>query len=197
MMFVYQSFGKQFGDLLLLGYGAESSNRRTRLYLSLLDAGANTKWVIELVARRSPYRDEPLVLAALLKVLLSRASISQYLEFELSELLIELQWQDQVSTRQKVDKAISSYARLLYDKQPDTRVERSTSAIVGGGYYHLLTGYVRGAKSSIKEKAMRNTNSVYFDIGFIEGLRLGHIYFAGIDFGPLKIAECSQTTIAP
>jgi hypothetical protein len=182
-IFVYETFGQQFSDLLMVGYGAEPSSRPSRLYLSELEAGAETKWVIELVTRRSPCRDEPLVLIALLKLLLSRASISRHLEFGLSELLIELQWQDKVSTRQKVETTINGYIRLLYDKQADTRAVQNESAIAGGGYYHLLTGYIRGAKSGT---LIRTLDSVCFDVAFIEGLRQGRVYFAGIDFGYLQ-----------
>lgn len=151
--------------------------------------------MIELVARRPPYGDEPLVLAALLKLLLSRPGISHHLEFELSELLAELRWQDDVSTRRKVEAAIIGYVRLLYDKQLDEGAERSTSATMGGGYYHLLTGYVRGTEStssSIGGSSAPTLRGVDFDTGFIEGLRQGRVYFAGINFGALNRTDAED-----
>jgi hypothetical protein len=187
--FVYETFGQQFGDLLLAGYGAEPGGRRRKLYLTESEAGVETAWTIELVARRAPCRDEPLVLAALLKLLLNRPSVSQHLEFELSKLLTELQWQDEVSTRQQVVTAIRGYVRLLYDKQVDARAERRISQTFEGGYYHLLTGYVRGAKLSSGGVLGRTLSDIYFDASFIEGLRQGRVYFVGIDFGLLQTAE--------
>jgi hypothetical protein len=180
--FIYETFGRQFGTLILAGYGEEPDGRNKRLYLSKSDAGEETSWVIEMVARRPPCSDDPLVLAALLKLLLSRTRISDCLEFELIELLAELQWQDDLSTRQQAETAITSYVRLLYDKQVDARTGRCTSAIAGGGYYHLLTGYIRGTKSNASEALSRNVSSIYFDASFIKGLKQGRVYFAGIDF---------------
>lgn len=185
--FVSETFGRQFGDLLLAGYGAEPGSKCERLYLTELDAGVEAGWVIELVARRPPYGDEPLVLAALLKLLLSRPSISHHLEFELSELLAELRWQEDADTRRKVETAITSYVRLLYDKQVDARAERRTLAVEGGGYYHLLTGYVRGTKhDSIGGSLIGTLSGVDFNSSFIEALRQGQVYFAGINFGALN-----------
>jgi hypothetical protein len=110
-----------------------------------------------------------------------------HLEFELEELLVELRWPNDTSTRRQVETAITSYVRLLYDKRLDEGVERSTSATTGGGYYHLLTGYVRGAKTGSTDRVPVGTLSgVYFDTGFIEGLNRSRVYFAGIDFGALN-----------
>lgn len=185
--FVYDTFGQQFGDLLLAGYGAEPEGKRKRLYVTESDAGVKINWTIELIARRPLCRDEPLVLAALLKLLLTRQSISHLLEFDLSELLTELRWQDKLSTRQQVETSIVGYVRLLYDKQVVLGAGRRKIATVGGGYYHLLTGYVRGGKSNTGGALIRNRSRVYFDAGFIEELRQGRIYFAGIDFGLIQI----------
>jgi hypothetical protein len=69
--FVSETFGQQFGDLLLAGYGAEPGGKCGRLYLAERDGRVEAGWVIELVAHRHPFGDEPLVLAALLKLLLS------------------------------------------------------------------------------------------------------------------------------
>lgn len=79
--------------------------------------------------------------------------------------------------------------RLLYDKQVDARAERRTSATARGGYYHLLTGYIRGAQSGAGGALDRTLGGVYFDASFIKGVNRGRVYFAGIDFGPLHTAE--------
>jgi hypothetical protein len=184
--FVYDTFGQQFGDLLLVGYGAEPEDKRRKLYVTELEAGTEINWTIELIACRPLCCDEPLVLVALLKLLLTRPSISHLLEFELNELLTELRWQDKLSTRQQVETGIRGYVRLLYDKRGVLGAGRRKIVTEGGGYYHLLTGYVRGGKSNIGEALVRTRSRVYFDAGFIEGLRQGRIYFAGIDFGPCQ-----------
>lgn len=184
--FVYETFGQQFGDLLLAGYGAGPSGGRRKLYLTESEGEAEAAWVIELVATRPPCGDEPLVLAALLKLLLDRPIISQCLEFDIGELLAELQWQDDSSARRQVEKAIVAYVRLIYDKRVDARAGRRAPETEGGGFYHLLTGYVRGGKSGTDAAIDRTFRGVYFDAGFIEGLKQGQICFAGINFGSLQ-----------
>lgn len=181
--FVYDTFGRQFGDLLLTGYGAQPGGARRRLYLTESADGVEAYWVVNLVTRRLPCRDEPLVAAALLKLLLSRPSISQYMKFDLGELLTLLRWRDDASTRRRVEAAIGHYVRLLYDKQVDTRAGKRPSAREGGGYYHLLTGYVREDKSGAGASLPRASREVYFDSGLIKGLKQGRVCFAGIDFG--------------
>jgi hypothetical protein len=188
--FIYETFGQQFGELLLFGYGEEPSSKHRKVYLTESDAEGDADRVIELVSPRPPCRNEPLVLAALLKLLLRRLSISHHshhLEFESDELLAELGWEDDISTRRRMETAIISYVRLLYDEQPDERPGRRTSSGMGGGYYHLLTGYIRAAKISLSGGSFAETlNRVDFDSGFIEGLRQDRVHFAGINFGALN-----------
>lgn len=181
--YVYQTFGRRFGELLLAGYGAEPGGSHRKLHFT--ESGA--RWVIELVGQHQPCGDEPLVLAALLKLLLGRPSIPQELEFELRELLAELRW-DEASARQQAETAIGVYVRLLYDKQLDEQPGDGKSASEGGGCYHLLTGYVREGAPDAGGARARTLRSVYFDAGFIAGLRRGRVYFAGIDFGVLNSA---------
>jgi hypothetical protein len=186
MRFVYETFGKQFGSLVLAGYNAEPSGGRRRVYLTESEDGAETDWVIELVSSRLPCGEEPLVLAALLKLLLSRPVISNPLEFEMGELLAALRWKDDSDTRRQVEEVIVGCASLLYDKRVDARAGRRTSATSEGGCYHLLTSYVRGAESGTGGELVRTSRVVYFDSGFTRGLKEGRVYFAGIDFGPLQ-----------
>jgi len=185
-IFLYETFGQKFGDLISAGYGDEPNSRHQRLHITESKAGEAIHCTIELVGDYLPCGDDPLVLAALLKLLLSRPSISHCLEFELNELLAELQWRDDVGTRHQVQTTIINYARLLYDKQVGIQAGQRKSAFTEEGCYHLLTGYVRGTESDVSGVMGRATSGIYFDASFIEGLRRGRVYFAGIDFGPLN-----------
>jgi hypothetical protein len=184
--FVYETFGQGFGELLLAGYGAEPGGSRRKLYLTESEAGAENDWVIELVAYRPLCGDDPLVLAALLKLLLSSPNLSTHFEFEVGELLAELRWPDDPETRRQVDEVIVGYAGLLYDKRVDARAGRRASATSEGGCYYLLSGYVREARSSAGGAPTLTPGLVYFDDGFIRALKEGRVYFMGIDFGPLQ-----------
>jgi hypothetical protein len=185
-IFLYETFGQKFGDLISTGYGDEKNSRHQRLHITEFKAVEAIHCTIELVGDYLPCGDEPLVLAALLKLLLSRPSISHCLEFELNELLSELQWRDDIDTRYQVQTTIINYARLLYDKQVNTQARQRKSPLTEEGCYHLLTGYVRGTESDVSGVMGRATSDIYFDASFTEGLRRGRVYFAGVDFGPLN-----------
>jgi hypothetical protein len=174
--FIYETFGEQFGSLVLVGYGTEPGNGQRRLHLTESE-DEKTDWVIELIALRYPSGDDPLVLAALLKLLVSRPVGSYLLEFEMGELLAELRWPDSAETRRLVDEVIADYVGLIYTKQVDARAGRAQTASEGG-CYHLLTGYFR--------ETLAGTGSVYFGDAFVNGLKEGRVYFAGIDFGILQ-----------
>jgi hypothetical protein len=92
--FVYSTFGKSFGDLLLAGYNEERSWKTRKFYIIEEVSGVSVEWEIEVAGKSSPIRHEPLVLAALLKLLLHRPALSYLLEFEMSEMVKELGWKD-------------------------------------------------------------------------------------------------------
>jgi hypothetical protein len=175
--FTYETFGEQFASLVLAGYEAEPDGGQVKVYLTESEGGEETDWVIELVAFRHPCGDNPLVLAALLKLLVSRPVGSYLLEFEMGELLAELRWEDTSDTRRRVDEIIVGYVGTLYVKQTGEWAGLALTASEGG-FYHLLTGYVR--------EALTGAGSVYFGDAFIRGLKEGRVYFAGIDFGTLR-----------
>jgi len=54
--FVFETFGRQFGALLLAGYGVEPGGKRGRLYLTVQDGGMEAGRVIELVAHPPLWR---------------------------------------------------------------------------------------------------------------------------------------------
>jgi hypothetical protein len=182
--FVSETFGQQFADLVLAGYGTEPDSGPLRLHTTASDNEIQTRWIIELIADPIPSGDDPLVLAALLKLLLGCHHLSHILEFDLSELLRELEWPDNGGARSKVETAIKGYVQLLYDKQTHPS-DDSDDDDDGGGFYHLLTGYFRGGRHGANG-SNATSHSVCFDPSFVEGLKQGRVCFAGIDFGPLN-----------
>lgn len=179
--FVSETFGQQFADLVLAGYGAEPGNVPPRLSLTASDNEEKSTWVIELIANPLPSKDDPLVLAALLRLLLARPRLSYLLEFDLGELMRELGRPDDGSTRRRVEAAIKGYVLLLYDKH----THPSDDDDDGGGFYHLLTGYFRGGQHGANGSHTAS-HSITFDPSFVEGLKRGRVCFAGIDLGPLN-----------
>ncbi len=177
--FIYRVFGERFAELLMAGYHEEPSVRSKRFYFPKEEVGGAADWVIEVAANSLPCRQEPLVLAAMLKLLLNRPALSARLEFDLSEIVEEMGWENSPLTHKEIDQTISKYVALVYDKRQKTR---NAEADEDGGTYSLLTSYIRESESgglSLRRKYN------YGDINhqFIDGLRRGQVYFAGILFG--------------
>lgn len=185
--FVYQRLGQQFGDLLLAGYNELPSRTMKQFTYNETEDGIEIEWVIELIADTMPCYDEPLVLAALLKLLLSRPDLLTSLDFQTGELIAELKWRNSPHTSKRIDQIISSYVKLTYDKHERRRKDRYKRKGTQWGDYHLLTGYVREAVLKVGESLPISTyNNVSFNNSFIDGLKNGQVRFAGINFGPLS-----------
>ena len=138
----------------------------------------------------APGGNDPLVLAALLKLLLSRPATQKELEFSTAELLAELGWEDTALVQRGVDHAIEKYATLVYFRYEEGR--REVIDGLGGewGYYSLVTGYsTESATRRGRAQGRRLRNTVHFEEEFIRSLGEGRVVFAGIDFGGLRPAE--------
>jgi hypothetical protein len=177
--FVRRTFGEQFGAVLLAGYGEEAALRESRLHLTEpTGGGAEAEWQL-VISGKLPNGRDPLVLAALLKLLLSYPPFTPTLEFNHEEMLSELGWPDTRAARAMIDGAIRKYLGLTFEKvkPPSGRL---------GGMYTLIISYDQA--SEIRREDGRETlayNSVTFHPQFIERLNCYRITFAGLEFGEL------------
>jgi hypothetical protein len=142
------------------------------------DEGEEWEVEVEVVGGALPCRTEPLVLAALLKMLLGREGIPSPLEFHVGEVVDELRRVGVTLTSEGVERIISKYVALSYDKRAKGRNESDEG---GGGVYSLITGYFRGnEKEAGGTSRARVAGSVLFEQRFVEGLREGEVILAGI-----------------
>lgn len=177
--FVRRTFGEQFGAVLLAGYGEEAAF--SELSLSLVESAGGAgegEWQL-VVSGNVPSGQEPLVLAALLKLLLSGAPLTPTLEFTPEEILAELGWPDTPPTRAMIDGVIRKYLGLTYAKRM-----RPPSGMLRG-MYALIVGYDQADEKHVGGSETRTYNSVTFHPHFIERLNSSVITFAGIEFGEL------------
>lgn len=181
--FVRRTFGEEFGAVLLAGYGEEAAFSELTLNLVESAGGAGEgEWQL-VVSGNVPSGQDPLVLAALLKLLLSGAPLSPTLEFNPEEVLAELGWPDTPVTRALIDGAIRKYLGLIYAKRM-----RPPSGMLRG-MYALLVGYEQAEEKHVGGGETRTYNSVTFHPQFIERLNSSVITFAGIEFGELDLTE--------
>jgi len=182
--FVYEAFGAQCAALLMAGLGEDPSRVGKKFYMQEGEVDGGRQWEIGVVSNSLPCRSEPLVLAALLKILLQSEGTPSLLEFQMSEVLDELLLAGVALTPGTADRIISKYVALFYDKRPSGGGESDEA---GGGMYSLVTAYLKGSVNEDRRIGpARVSNSVTFDQSFVEGLRRGEVTFAGIRFGRLR-----------
>jgi hypothetical protein len=182
--FVYEAFGAQCAALLMVGLREEPGRAEKTFYVLETVEGGERHWEIEVVANALPCRSEPLVLAALLKLLLRRGAVPSPLEFQMSEVLEELLHAGVELTPESVDRIISKYVALSYDKRARGGDASDES---GGGVYSLVTAYLRECKGKAEGAGPVGAfNSIHFDQTFVSGISNGNVIVAGIRFGKLK-----------
>jgi hypothetical protein len=182
--FVRETFGARCADLLLVGLGEESVEG-TKTF-DVPDAEEGTEWEVkvEVIGGTLPCRSEPLVLAVLLKMLIGRQGVPSPLEFHAGEVVDELRRVGVTLSGEGVDRIISKYVALSYDKRAKGGDESEDG---GGGIYSLVAGYFRDrGKEAGGTGNMPASGGVLFDQGFVAGLRRGEIVVAGIRFGRLE-----------
>lgn len=178
--FIHEAFGARCAELLLVGLGEEPVEGTKKFYV--LDAEDDTAWEVEVevVGGILPCRSEPLVLATLLKMLLGREGVPSTLEFHVSEVVDELRRFGVMLTDDDVNRVISKYVALSYDK----RAKDGNESDAGGGVYSLMTGYFRDSrKAAGKISPVRVSISVQFEQSFVAELRKDEVTLAGIRFG--------------
>ena len=189
--FVYKTFGTSFSDLILAGYNEEPPRKRKHFYITEEADGGSIEWVIEVVSNSPPSGQEPLVLAALLKLLLQRPLLSSRLDFGIGELIEEVGWKDSSLTQRKIDRIISRYAALIYYKESRTKRGGSQRPSLSWGQYSLISAYLReSSRPAGKSFPTKVSRSVEIDERFVEGIRRGQVCFADINFGPLSNQRC-------
>lgn len=178
--FIRETFGDEFASVLLAGYDREAGRGELIVWFSSGAVGEVSTRRSLMVSGELPHGREPLVLAALLKLLLSRVPFSPVLEFEMPEILDSLGWPEAPSTRGEVDRVIRKYLGLSYEVRREEGGEEQ-------GLYALITGYDRDDEIEVGGRApTRSSLRVHFHRGFIEGLKEFSVAFAGIDFGRLR-----------
>jgi hypothetical protein len=185
--FVYKSFGTHFGDLILAGYNEEPSRKRKRFYITEEADRDRSEWVIEVAGNSPPSGQEPLIIAALLKLLLQRPLLSARLDFGIGELIEEVGWKDSLLTQRKIDRIISHYAALIYYKESRAKRGGGQRPSLSWGQYSLISAYLRESSCPAgKSFPTKVSRSVEIDERFVEGIRRGQVCFADINFGSLS-----------
>jgi hypothetical protein len=186
--FIRHTFGDPFSRIVMAGYGNAPGARLRPLSLPP-DGGSGRKRFLELTGGNPPpSNNEPLVLAALLKLLLSRPKFHRELEFSTSELLTELGWEDTGLVQRGVDHTIEKYATLTYFRYEEGSERGAIDGLTGQwGYHSLVTGYsTETATPRERAQGRRLRNTVRFDEDFVRSLGEGRVIFAGVDFGALR-----------
>lgn len=190
-VFLRRTFGGPFSRIVMAGYGDAPGARLRPFRLPPGGGDGGHRWVMELKGGNPPPGgNDPLVLAALLKLHFSRPAIHKELEFSTAELLAELGWEDTALMQRGVDHAIEKYATLVYFRHEEGRREVLDGLAGEWGYYSLVTSYsTESATRRGRAQGHRLRNTVHFEEEFVRSLGDGRVVFAGIDFGGLGDAD--------
>jgi hypothetical protein len=186
--FIYQTFGSRFADLIMIGYGEEPSPEKKVFNITEEIAGRSVEWRIEATSNSLPSRQEPLILAALLNILLKRTVISPQLEFGMDELLDVIGGDNILLKDSEIDRIISNYVRLSFYKEP--RNKKTDSTGLKWGEYFLIKGYfrksIRNPGESIPERTVR---WLEIEPSFVEGIKMAKVFFADATFGQMHLGD--------
>lgn len=112
-----EQFGEHLSALLLSGHGVKSWVRQRELVISSTDRVGNQEEhsVVLLTkgAHSLPYGQDPVVLAAHLRMLSERGAYGR-LSYDLFEMLGVLSWEDPVQGMKEIEGALHRYFRLSY-----------------------------------------------------------------------------------
>ncbi len=185
--FVYQTFGEGFGGLLLAGYGDAFPPKKRSFLFTEHEGDIAIDWVIEIVSDRPPRAKEPLVLAALLKLMLNRSPVAGPFYFKMADLTEELGWSSARAQQDLIDLAIEKYISLTFRKYEQRTRQRYNKEGAQWGRYKLVSGHVvESIRQPGKPQLTRTSHRIDFDTKFVKGLNEGRVTFADLDFGLLK-----------
>jgi hypothetical protein len=189
--FVYSTFGKPFGELLMAGYGEESPPEKRSLTFTERYDGGEIEWAIDITSSRPLKGQEPLVLAAVLKLMLGRPVTSQTFEFLVEDLLDELGWAHTRASGRAADRVLEKCVYVSFHKyEREGARERYEKANTEWGRYKLISGHVMSRKRDPGEPSPVSVkHRVDFDSEFARGLGEGRALFAGLDFGILNLSN--------
>jgi hypothetical protein len=199
--FIYSEFGKPLGDLLLAGYGRQPGGRKESFEFHAPWRGkAARTWLVEVTARSLPGDIEPLVLAAILKLLLDRVDfdedkyVTATFEFNMDNLLRELarDGMTRVSAKE-AHQIILKYTGLSYAlRERITKPFGPPTKSRVRGNYTFLRGYTWIVdRDGSPAGQMHLLDRVTINEEFVEGLKRGEIIFAGMTLGKRRPANRS------
>jgi hypothetical protein len=184
--YAHDTFGDGFASVIL--HGIREAEGATVECLSIDGTYETWERINKKLLVRQPQSEKwgyrPLVLAVLLKLLLSQPKIEPVLNFSFTEVLRDLIWPDSSATRREVEDAIGFYFRCSYSRR---NVPADDANLYGmEGVYRLITGYgSEGAIRSQNDLFIGEGYEVSFDETLVEALRQDRIVFANIFFGNL------------
>lgn len=185
-----EEFGEHLCSLLLAGYEEDRRVRCRRIIITLSDSHTVTRQRYLKVAATNnsflPYKEEPLVLLALLRLLFQNTNRNtRRVSFTHESILNLLGWPDFIGTRTIIDQAVARYFNLYF--QPIMTLDEliGQSPIVFTHRECLLSeyGFVEEASrcNRVKHKVY---GEVAFNLPLIEQMRRKSLF--GIDWGTVQ-----------
>lgn len=185
--FVGEEFGGHLSTLLLAGLGKPAGASKHSLIVMLAEAGGGRRVrFLEVTADGGelPHGDDPLMLAALLKLLAGRGAASR-LTFTLTELLALLGWGESVEAVRAVEGALARYYRTSYVEVGERNHPLLPKQLGVVAEQRLLDGYFLDDGSRHRGGRPGPPRTVVdFNPQFLDGLNRRTLF--GIDWGLVR-----------
>lgn len=137
-------FGEHLGALLLSGYEIERWDQRRELVITTTDRVGNREehsvMLLAVGAHALPYGQDPVVLAAHLRMLSERGAYGR-LSYDLFEMMGVLGWEDPSQGMKAIEGALHRYYRLSYAAEGKRRHPLAPQSEGVTAERRMLTGY--------------------------------------------------------
>lgn len=187
-------FGRNFCDLVFYGLDAEKSgciSHNFRLTAQTAD-GKKYRCQFEFDNCDSIARgDDPLVIAALLKIYLERGGLEDEFDFGLAEIADQLGWHLTDENEARIVATLIKHARargIVFVVKESCR--KADAPFEDDIFRGLLFGTFSFGMQDVSEQypqLSRYTYEIKFDRAFIEGLRAGKVVIGKISLGDLNL----------
>ena len=134
--------------------------------------------------------DDPLVIAALLKLYLERGNLEYDFNFGIGEIAEELSWQFNQDTEERISETIANHARvggcISIGNQAGKKVELPFEDYVFRGLLFCTFKFVTREFSENYPNILRSSHRITFHREFVEGMRKGKVIVGKVCFDSLK-----------
>lgn len=187
----WRVLGTNLFEFLLSGLGEPHHPRRSYTAENLSEQGPGLVYQLEAVGETEkglPGGRDPVVMAALLHLLLTRGKERDEVVFLDEELLVLLSWPDTRESRLAIKAAVERYYCTAYHRTSRESLGEGRGEWVSSEVQKLVRGYDTTEEWEVgTPKGKRKSTILHFSKNLVERLTGSGRFFLGLDFEQLRL----------